>query len=66
VDRTGENRLAPGQDYRQGVAVPPDAFPAMFLLCHSGGVRTRIVVEETRRFDTNDIYSYNFGPIHGS
>jgi hypothetical protein len=26
VDRTGESRMAPGQDYRRGVAVPPNAF----------------------------------------
>jgi hypothetical protein len=26
LDRTGENRLKPGQDYRQGVAVRPNVF----------------------------------------
>jgi len=32
VERTGENCLVPGQDYMQGVAVPPNALPPMFLL----------------------------------
>jgi len=32
MDRTGENRLAPGRDYRRGVTVPSSAFPSMFLL----------------------------------
>jgi len=32
VDWTDENRLAPGQDYRRGVAVPPNAYTVMFLL----------------------------------
>jgi hypothetical protein len=48
VDRTGENRLAPCQDCRWGVAVPPNAFLLMFLLsqwrradtrCHGGNIR---------------------------
>jgi len=45
LDRTSESHLAPGQDY---VAVPPSAFPPMFLLsqrrcedarCHGGDRR---------------------------
>jgi hypothetical protein len=32
VDLTGENHLEPGQDYRQSVALPPNAFPPMYLL----------------------------------
>jgi hypothetical protein len=44
MDRTDENRLAPGQNYRRGVAGPPYAFPPMFRLqqrcadagCHGG------------------------------
>jgi hypothetical protein len=32
VDRTGQDRLAPGQKYRRCVAVPPNAFASMFLL----------------------------------
>jgi len=50
VDRTGENRLAPGQDYRQGVAVPPSAF-LQGSRCHSGEVWTRVVVEDREAFD---------------
>jgi hypothetical protein len=30
--QTGENYMVPGQDYRWGVEVLPDAFPPMFLL----------------------------------
>jgi hypothetical protein len=29
MDRTGANRLVPGQNYRRGVAVPPNAFPLL-------------------------------------
>jgi len=50
VDPTGENRLVPGQDYRRNVAVPPNAFPPVFC-CHNGGVRTRVVMEETDASD---------------
>jgi hypothetical protein len=50
VDRTCKKCLAPGQDYRQGVAVPPNAFPPMFML-YSGGVGMCVVVEDT---DTSD------------
>jgi len=32
VDKTGENHLAPGQDYRQDVVAPSNVFPPMFLL----------------------------------
>jgi hypothetical protein len=30
VDRTGENRLASGQNYRRGMAVPLNAFRPVF------------------------------------
>jgi hypothetical protein len=45
VDQTGVNLLVPGQEYRWGVAVLPNAFPPVFLLsqkqcadvhCHGG------------------------------
>jgi hypothetical protein len=32
VDRRGENRLTPGQNYRRVVVIPPSAFSPMFLL----------------------------------
>jgi hypothetical protein len=32
MDETGKNCLVPGQEYKQGVAVPPNAFPPMLLL----------------------------------
>jgi hypothetical protein len=41
VGRTGENLLVPGQDYRQGMAVPLNVFRTM----------TRVVMEETNAFD---------------
>jgi hypothetical protein len=34
-----KNLLAPGQDNRQGVAEPPNAFPLMFLLSRPQGAR---------------------------
>jgi hypothetical protein len=34
--------LEPGQDYRQGVEIPPNAF--LQGSCHSGGVQTHVVV----------------------
>jgi len=50
VDRTREDHLAPGQKNMWGVSVPP----MHFLQCsfyHSGGVRTRIFMQETGAFE---------------
>jgi len=40
--------MTPGQNYRQGVAVPPGAFPPMFLL--SMAVCRHVVMEEIEHF----------------
>jgi hypothetical protein len=50
VNRTGDNRLMPGQSYRWDVAVSPNAFPPIFLLSQ-WRLRMRVVVAETHAFD---------------
>jgi hypothetical protein len=53
VDRAGENLLAPGQDYRPVVAVPPNGFPSMFLLSK------RRCADARRRFSPVDLVVSN-------
>jgi len=54
-DQTAENCLVPGRHYRQCVAIPPNAFPPIFLL-HSGGVWMHVVMET----DTFDRFTLSF------
>jgi len=56
VDRTGENRLAPGQDHGRCVAVPPNVPVVTAAVCGRtlSWRKQTLLTDRSRRFERKD------------
>jgi hypothetical protein len=63
VDQTGEDRFVPGQDYRRGVAVPPNAtynVPVVTATVCGRALswrRQTLLTDQPRRFERKDDFT---------